>query len=139
MYFQIQNIPTPFLWQKAKKQKLEEFAFSGYALDSLVLVLPITRTVTEDVVTNSAYALANVNVNAPLPINRTVTEDFPPTVSYSLDSSLIVMPVNRTVTEDFPPTASYALDSVLIIMPVNHTINEDFPPTAGYSLQSVVA
>lgn len=140
MYQQIQSYPTPFLFLKTPPRNYIERLQSVLSLESMVLVLPLQRSVTEDFPPTATLSLESVNsIPPPGAITRSVTEDFPPTATIQLVSVVSILPINRSVTEDFPPTATLSLDSVFVVPPVTRNLNEDFPPTATLSLQSVVA
>lgn len=139
MYQQIQSYPTPFLFLKTPPRNYIEPSQAVFSLESLLLVLPLLRSVTEDFPPNAALSLESVNnVLPPGAITRVVSEDFPPMATLQLISVVSIIPILRTLTEDFPPTATLSLDSVLIVMPVTEVIPVE-TANAAFSLQSVVA
>lgn len=139
MYQQLQSYPTPFLWLKTPPRVYIEASQAVFALESLVLILPLTRTITEDFPPTANLGLDSCNIIPNItPINRSVTEDFPPLANLALDSVHSIVPVTRTLTEDFPPSANLSLDSVIQIVPIIEVLPAE-PVNVGVSLESVVA
>lgn len=120
MYHQIQSRPTVWLWWNVPKAIRIDTARSSFSLSSLVVVLPLTRTVTEDSAPAGTISLISVNVGGP--INQSVTDNNQGTLS--LVSVVNVIPINRTVTEDSSPAGNFSLVSVVKILPVQRSISE---------------
>lgn len=139
MYQQLQSYPTPFLWLKTPPRVFIEPSQAVFALQSLVLVLPLIRSVAEDFPPVATLGMESCNsIPNITPINRAVVEDFPPLATINLDSVQSILPFPRSIVEDFPPTGNLSLQSVISITPVIEVLPADLV-NGGFSLQSVVA
>lgn len=137
MYQQIQSRPTAFIWWTVPKTNIIELVNGGFALSSVLSVLPMTRNVVDDFPPSAAFSLQICNVNQPIPLNRSIIETIPPNATYSLQTVIQIVPLTRTITDDFPPNVNYSLQSVVQLTPVNQSFTDTH--NAGYALQSVSA
>ena len=93
-HWQIQNYPTPEIWVGRSSPGLHEYGDSTYALQSVVFVAAQSQTVSETNVA-SGYGLESVlNIVA---MTATVTDE---TASgYGMESVLNIVPQSRGVTD----------------------------------------